>query len=66
MRTENEVIQAVCEQLVHGIENCGWDWNSDEWAFGECVNMAMDMVVTDEEAMAYPRISYDVKMSVII
>ena len=49
MRSENEVIQAVCEQVIHGIKNCGWD-DSDMDAFSECVDIAMDMVMTDEEA----------------
>lgn len=65
MRSENEVIQAVCEQVIHGIKNCGWD-DSDMDAFSECVDMAMDMVMTDEEAEAYPDVEYMVKMSIVL
>ena len=65
MRSENEVIQAVCEQVIHGIKNCGWD-DSDMDAFSECVDIAMDMVMTDEEAEAYPDVEYMVKMSIVL
>lgn len=65
MRSENEVIQAVCEQVIHGIKNCGWDDSTID-DFSECVNMAMDMVMTDEEADAYPDVEYMVKTSIVL
>lgn len=66
MRSENEVIQAVCEQVIHGIEKLGWDYTSDMDAFSDCIDMAMDMVVTDEEAETYPNIEYMVKTSIAL
>ena len=67
MRTYDEVVSAICEQVVHGIKKCGWnDSTMDD--FSECVAMATDMVMTDEEINAYANefIDYDVKMSITL
>ena len=62
MRTERECVLAVSDQVRHGINRCGWD----EGDFAECVNRALDMVLTDEEAMQYPEIGNLVKMSIVL
>lgn len=65
MRNREEVVQAICEQVIHGITKCGWDDSTAE-DFSDCVDMAIDMVVTDEEADAYDGLEYDVKMSIVL
>ena len=52
MRSENEVINAIIEQVLFGIKKLGWDCD-EEWSLRECVEMAEDVVMTDEEADAY-------------
>lgn len=62
MRTEQQCVEAVCDQVRHGIYRCGWN----EEDFAECVNRAMDMQLTDEEAMTYPEIGMLVKMTIVL
>ena len=67
MRTYDEVLNAICEQVVHGIKKCGWNDSTAE-DFSECIDMAIDMVMTSEEIDAYADrlISYDVKTSIAL
>lgn len=62
MRTERELISLVSDQVYHWVHRCG----KSEEDLAELVNEAMDMILTDEEAMEYPYIGYDVKMSIIL
>lgn len=62
MRTEQQCVEAVSDQVRHGIHRCGWD----ETDFAECVNRALDMTLTDEEAMRYPDVGMLVKMTIIL
>lgn len=65
MRSREEVVQAICEQVIHGITKCDWDDSTAE-DFSDCIDMAIDMVVTDEEADEYDGLEYDVKMSIVL
>ncbi len=62
MRTERELVNLVSEQVYHWVHRCG----KSEEDLAELVNEVLDMILTDEEAMEYPYISYDVKMSIML
>lgn len=65
MRSRKEVVQAICEQVVHGITKCGWDDSTAE-DFSECIDRAIETTVTLEELEVYDRLEYDVKMSIVL
>ena len=65
MRSREEVVQAICEQVVHGIKRCGWDDSTTE-AFDECIDKAIEMTVTFEELEVYDGLWFDVKMSIVL
>lgn len=62
MRTERELVNLVSEQVYHWVHRCG----KSEEDLAELVNEAMGMILTDEEAMEYTHIGYDVKMSIML
>lgn len=62
MRTEQEIMELITEQIIHWVKNCG----RDECELADMVLEAEDMIVTDEEMWAYPNLGNHIKMSIIL
>lgn len=62
IRTENEIIQLIIDQVIHWVRRCG----RDESNLADMVLEAEDMIMTDDEAMAYPRIGEHTKMHIVL
>lgn len=61
MRDMNELVEMICEQVVHWVRKCG----ADEDDLAELVLEAEDSIMTDDEAAAYPEIGKVVKASIL-